>query len=188
LLYFFALKCVKISENRGKVALEQDIEFSVKIKEEDLYRFNLHHTYTSTQGIFSIVLFVLLIAVWIMRFTHLSPMYQLMYPLIAIIFVSYLPLTLKFRAKTQMTQEVFKYPLTYKFTEMGLVVTSPASEAPAELPWEYIYKVSTWKGYLLIYSSRINAYIIPSADIKNQYDSVIAFIKSHLEDYKLQIQ
>lgn len=168
--------------------MAQEIKFSVQIKETDLYRYNLHHAYTSNQGIFSIVLFTLLIVVWILRFAVLSPIYKLAYPLVAIIFLLYIPMNLKLRVKAQMAQEVFKHPLTYTLTDTGVAVSSPASEEPAELPWEYIYKVSTWKDYLLIYSNRINAYIIPKEDISLQYDQVVDFIKNHVEDYKLQIK
>ena len=166
----------------------QNIKFSVKIKEDDLYRFNLHHTYTGSQGIISVALFVLLIAIWILRFSVLSPIYRVFYPLIAVIFLLYIPLTLKVRVKAQMQQEVFSYPLTYELKDEGLWISSPASEEPAVLPWEYVYKVSTWKGYLLIYSNRVNAYIIPISDIFAEYNDTVAFIKSHVEDYKLQIK
>ena len=166
----------------------QNIKFSVKIKEDDLYRFNLHHTYTGSQGIISVVLFVLLIAIWILRFSVLSPIYRIFYPLIAVIFLLYIPLTLKVRVKAQMQQEVFSYPLTYELKDEGLWISSPASEEPAVLPWEYVYKVSTWKEYLLIYSNRVNAYIIPISDISAEYNDTVAFIKSHVEDYKLQIK
>ncbi|MBR5636336.1 MAG: YcxB family protein [Pseudobutyrivibrio sp.] len=165
-----------------------NIKFSVKIKEQDLFRFNLHHSYTSSQGILSVVLFVLLIAIWIMRFPLLSPLYRVFYPLIAIIFLLYIPMTLKLRVKTQMTQEVFQHPLTYEFVETGVKVSSPSTDEPAELPWEYVYKVSTWKDYLLIYSNRVNAYIIPKEDIQDVYDVAIDYIKNHVEDYKLQIK
>ncbi|MBP3261599.1 YcxB family protein [Pseudobutyrivibrio sp.] len=166
----------------------QNIKFSVKIKEDDLYRFNLHHTYTGSQGIISVALFVLLIAIWILRFSVLSPIYRVFYPLIAVIFLLYIPLTLKVRVKAQMQQEVFSYPLTYELKDEGLWISSPASEEPAVLPWEYVYKVSTWKEYLLIYSNRVNAYIIPISDISAEYNDTVAFIKSHVEDYKLQIK
>lgn len=166
----------------------QNIKFSVKITEDDLFRFNLHHSYTSSQGILSVVLFVLLIVVWILRFAVLSPLYRAFYPLIAIIFLLYIPLTLKARVKVQIKQEVFSYPITYELKDEGLWISSPSSEEPAVLPWEYIYKVSTWKGYLLIYSNRVNAYIIPIADILSDYDNIVAFMKSHIEDYKIQIK
>ena len=168
--------------------MEQNIKFSTKIEEQDLYRFNLHHAYTSSQGIFSVILFVLLITVWILRFNSLTMIYKMLYPLLAMVFVMYIPMSLKLRAKTQMQQEVFKHPLTYELKDDGILISSPAAEEPAELPWEYIYKVSTWKEYLLIYSNRINAYIIPKEDISGQYDNITAFIKAHVEDYKIQIK
>ena len=65
----------------------QNTSFSVKIKEEDLYRFNLHHAYTSSQGIISVVLFILLIVVWLLRFPQLSLIYKVLYPVIATVFL-----------------------------------------------------------------------------------------------------
>ena len=165
-----------------------NLKFSVKISQQDLYKFNLFHIYRSSQGILSVVLFVLLIAVWLMRFSVLSPLYRMFYPLVAVVVLLYIPMSLKLRVKAQMTQEVFQFPLTYELIETGIKVSSPASEEPAELPWEYIYKVSTWKEYLLIYSNRINAYIIPKDDIKDVYAPAIDYIKNHVEDYKLQIR
>ena len=166
----------------------QDIKFSVKIKEEDLYSYNIFHAYHSSQGIISIILFVLLVAVWILRFTTLSIAYRVLYPIVAVIFLLYIPLTLRARVKVQMKQDVFMYPLTYELKEDGLWISSQTADEPAELPWEYIYKIATWKGYLLIYSNRVNAYIIPIKDIQSEYSNIIDFIKLHVEDYKLQIK
>ncbi|SFI37313.1 YcxB-like protein [Pseudobutyrivibrio sp. OR37] len=166
----------------------QNIKFSVKIKEDDLYRFNLHHTYSTSQGLISVILFALLIVVWILRFPVLSPIYRLFYPLMAVIFLIYIPLSLKLRVKAQMQQEVFSFPLTYELKEDGIWISSPSAEEPAVLPWQYIYKVATWKDYLLIYSNRVNAYILPKADISGQYQDIVEYIKTHVEDYKLQIK
>ncbi len=80
------------------------------------------------------------------------------------------------------------HPLKYELLDSGLRVSSPTTEEPSELPWEYIYKISTWKDYLLIYSNRVNAYIIPKADIQNEYGAALDYIKNHVEDYKLQIK
>lgn len=165
-----------------------NLKFSTKITEEDLYRYNLHHTYTSNQGILSVILFVLLIAVWILRFQQLSLVYRVMYPAVAVVFLLYIPMSLKLRVKNQMLQEVFQHPLTYELTETGIVISSPTTEEPAELPWEYVYKISSWKDYLLIYSNRVNAYIIPMSDVEEQYTDIKEFVKNHVEDYKLQLK
>ena len=165
-----------------------NIKFSTQIKEEDLYKFNLHHAYTSNQGILSVVLFVLLMVVWLMRISQLRPVYLVMYPAVAIVFLLYIPLSLKLRVKAQMQQDVFMHPLNYELTETGIVISSPTTEEPAELPWEYIYKISVWKGYLLIYSNRVNAYIVPMSDITNQYEAIKEYVQNHVEDYKLQLK
>lgn len=168
--------------------MQKNVSFSVKITEQDLYRYNIHHAYTSTQGIFSIIVAALLIVAWVMKFDSLSVLYRILYPVIALLFLVYIPMNLKLKSKQQMTQEVFEHPLTYELKDTGIVVTSPAVDEPSELPWDYIYKIVTWKEYLLIYSNRINAYIIPRDDILDCYDDVIAVIKEHVEDYKLTIK
>jgi len=178
------LKLIKIRRRE----IVDSIRFDVKITEEDLYKYNLHHAYSSSQGIFSVVLFALLIVLWILRFPTMSNAYRVMYPLFAFIILIYIPMSLKLRAKNAINQAVFQHPLTYELKDDGIFISSPTTEEPAELPWEYVYKVSVWKGYLLIYSNRINAYIIPVESIESQYDSIVSFIKSHVEDYKLQIK
>ncbi|MCR5415666.1 MAG: YcxB family protein [Pseudobutyrivibrio sp.] len=166
----------------------QNISFSAKISEQDLYKYNMHHAYTSTQGIFSLIVSCLLIVVWIARFNTLSGVYIVAYPVVAVLFALYIPFTLKGKAKLQMQQDVFKFPLDYELTEEAIIISSPSAENPAELPWEYVYKVTIWKDYLLIYTNRINAYIIPKDQITESYDSILAFIKSHVEDYKYTIK
>ena len=42
-------------------------------------------------------------------------------------------------------------------------------EESAELPWEQIYKMVGTKSNVLVYSSRINAYIIPRAQLGDKY-------------------
>ena len=163
-----------------------NISFETQIKEEDLFKFNWHHALG--QRIMSLTLGSLLLLVLILKFDTLPVFWRMSYVLFAAIIIFYMPLTLKTRAKLQMQQEVFKHPIRYQLKDTGIVVTSPASEEPAELPWEYIYKVSTWKNYLLIYSNRVNAYIIPKEDIKDVYSSAVDYIKNHVEDYKIQIK
>jgi hypothetical protein len=165
-----------------------NIKFSTKITDDDLYRYNMHYAYTHNQGILSVVLFVLLIVVWILRFPQLRLVYQVMYPAVAFVFLIYIPMSLKLKSKAQMTQEVFQHPLTYELADSGIIISSPTTDEPAELPGEYVYKISTWKSYLLIYSNRVNAYIIPMADIAEDYDNIKEYIKQHVEDYKLQLK
>ena len=163
------------------------IRFSTQIKEEDLYKFNLHQAYRSTQGWFSIIVALLFLGTWVLKFSELNIQSKILCPVLALIVLCYLPFDLSRLAKNRMKQEVFQHPLNYEFTETGVVITSPTTDEPAELPWSYVYKISNWKDYLLIYSNRVNAYIIPMTDIEGQYSEIKEFIKNHVEDDKLQI-
>lgn len=168
--------------------MEQNVSFSTQVTEQDLYKFNIHHAYTSRQGIFSILVAVLILATWIMRFETLSQVYMILYPVVAMLFLFYIPFNLKLRAKQQSLQDVFSHPLNYNLSDSGIKITSPVADEPVDLPWEYIYKIVTWKQYLLVYTNRVNAYIIPKADIESSYDSVVTIIKNNVEDYKLTLK
>ncbi len=164
----------------------ENISFETQIKEEDLFRFNWHHALG--QRIMSLTLGILLLLVLMLKFDTLPVFWRMAYVLFAAIIIFYMPFTLKTRAKLQMQQEVFKHPIKYQLKDTGIVVSSPTSEEPAELPWEYVFKVATWKEYLLIYSNRVNAYIIPKEDIGDVYEPAVDYIKNHVEDYKIQIK
>ena len=168
--------------------MEESIIISGRISEKDLYRFNIYHAYTSSQGIFSIIVAVLFMATAIMRWSDLSDLYKVMYPLVAILFLLYIPMSLRLKAKNQILQPVFAEALTYKFTDEGLVVSSPTAEDEATLPWEYIYKVVAVNNCIYIFSNRVNAYIIPKEFFGDKYDVAIDFMKSHVDDYKLSIK
>ena len=164
------------------------ISFDAKVEEKDLYKYSMHHTYTSFQGIASVVAALLIFASMILRFDELSDTQRGFYVLIVFIFLAYMPVNIRMMAKKQALQEVFSKPLHYEFGEDGIAVTSPTSEDEAVLPWSYIYKIVTWKDYLLIYSNRVNAYIIPRSEVDSQYPAIKEYIESHVEDYKLTLK
>ena len=59
--------------------------------------------------------------------------------------------------------EVLRGTLHYEVDEEGLHVSQ--KEESALLPWKQIYKMVATKHNVLVYSSRINAYVIPRAQL-----------------------
>ena len=165
------------------------VKFDVKLTSEDMYRFNIHHAYTSLQGILSLVMGVFIIDVIIISGQFQEFITAVPYVALALIFLLYIPITLWFRSKRQiLMSDVLGEPLHYELTDEGIVVTSDALEEQALLPWKQVYKAVTTKYNFLIYSNRVNAYIIPKAQVEQQLSAIYDAFESHCEAYRLKIK
>lgn len=164
------------------------IEFDVRLNAEDMYRFNMYHAYTSMQGLLSLALGIIIICIIAFSEDFNDPMTAMPYVLLALLFFLYIPLTLRIRSKRQIrTSEVLRGPLHYEFVDDGIRVVAPDGE-DALLGWDYIYKAVTTKRQLLIYSNRINAYVIPREQIEAQLPEVCAALQEHCEAYRLHLK
>jgi len=165
------------------------ISFDAKITEQDLYRFNLRTVYSSSQGIISVVLAIAVLVIAFTKKEDFTGNQFALYVLVAILFAVYIPLDLKVRTKARLkTTASLRNPLHYELGEDGIRVVSEAAEEDALLPWEYVYKIVTTKNALLIYSNRVNAYIIPKEAVISQFPEISQFIKDHVDEYKLNLK
>ena len=106
---------------------------------------------------------------------------------VGILLLIYVPASLKLRVKqTMKTNKVLSGVLHYEISEEGIKVTS--GDESGELPWNLVYQVLTRKNSVLIYSNRVNAYIIPKDQLGDKYDTLIEIAKKSLESYRLKIK
>ena len=169
--------------------MDKNIEFTTKLTAKDMFAFNIRHTYTHFQGISTIIFGIVLIALAIYNRSGMSTTYFFLYIIIAILFMTYVPLTLYTRAVNRMKSDTaLSNPLKYQLTDDGIVVTSEAADDSATLPWDYVFKVVTTKKYLLIYSNRVNAYIIPKASVASIYPQLKEEFEQRVESYRLEMK
>jgi hypothetical protein len=110
-----------------------------------------------------------------------------MYIVVGLLFWFYIPVSLWFRAKaTIRTNEVLSGILHYEVSESGFHVTQ--GEETGDLPWDGIYKAVSTKKQILIYTTRINAYIIPREQIGEQYDAFVELAAKQLPSYRLRLK
>ena len=165
------------------------VKFDVKLTSQDMYRFNIHHAYTSLQGILSLVLGVFIIAVIIVSDQFRDFISALPYVALALVFFLYIPITLWFRSKRQIAMsEVLRETLHYELTDEGIVVKSDALDEEVLLPWGQVYKAITTRNNFLIYSNRVNAYIIPKAKTEDKLLEIYDAFEKHCEAYRLKIK
>ena len=82
--------------------------------------------------------------------------------------------------------EVLANPLHFSMTAKSIVVTQ--GEETGELPWEQVYKLISTKRQILIYSSRINAYIIPREQVADKYEALRTLAAEQLPDYRIRMR
>lgn len=161
-------------------------EFDVTITGRDMFRFNIYHAYHGFQGIIATLVGVWVLVMAGLTFGKVSVMNTILYIVFGILFLVYVPGTLYLRSKKQVSSsEVLKNALHYRIDDAGIHVSQ--GEQTADLEWKQIYKMVSTRTQLLIYSSRVNAYIIPKELIEEHYQTILGLAISHLESYRLKM-
>lgn len=161
--------------------------FDIKLEAKDLFRFNMYQTYTGLQGWISIILGILAFVMAGITFGHAETMYTILYIGVGILFLVYVPGSLWMRANaTIKTNTVLAGTLHYEVSEECIRVTQ--GEESGELPWDAVYKIVSNDKQVLIYSNRVNAYIIPRPQIGEQYDMFCRIAEKKLEKFRLKLK
>ncbi len=163
------------------------LELDVKLTEKDMYRFNMYHIYSGFQGIFSIIIAILIFVVAGVTWGNIEKTYSILYILFGIVFLLYMPLTLKLKSKQQLASNSgLRESLHYIFDETGIHVSQNGETA--DLEWKQVYKMVATGSNVLIYSSRINAFVIPRAVLGEQYEPLKQLAESKLEKYRIRMK
>lgn len=159
------------------------IELDVKITDKDMYRFHMYHMYHSFTGWFSVFIAIIAFALAGLTYGKLEITYTILYIVFGVVFLFYFPLTLKTRAKRQIAlSETLSGTLHYKIDEAGIEVSF--HEDSALLEWKQVYKMVSTKDNVLIYSSRVNAYIIPREILGGTYTQLQELAGTYLKKYQ----
>lgn len=168
--------------------MQMKVEFDINLNEKDLYQFSMYHNYTSFQGILSIFVGIAAFVAAVITREQVDPMYTVLYIFFGIAILLYMPITLRMSTRHQMAKsEQLKQTLHYRIDEEGITVMQ--REQTAVLPWNQVYRLKETKGNILIYSTRINAFIFPKEQLKSEaYESLKEIAKNNLEKYRYNIR
>ena len=158
-----------------------ELEFDVKIKTGDLYDYMLYHNYSHFSSILATILGALLIVIYCYDTT------SVIYLLVGIVAIAYLPVALFLRAKRQaIATPSFKEPLHYKLTDQGMEV-SQGGHVEIQV-WDDMNKAVSTPRSIIIYTSKLNAAIFPKKDLQDKTPLVIEFISTHMPPSKVKIR
>ncbi len=156
------------------------IELDIKIGAKELYDYMLMHTYNSSAGILGSGFGALLVVVGVLKG-------QILYVIFGLVLLCYLPWTLFLKSRQQAASNpAFAQPLHYVLDDNGLTISQ--GEETATQAWEDMVKaVSTGKS-IIIYTSRVNATIIPKEQTGDLYAAVVEMISTHMPPRKVKIR
>lgn len=164
-----------------------EVTFDIQLKPKDLFRFNMYQTYTTTQGPISIILAILVFVMAGVSFYKGDMSYGVMYGVGGVFFLVYIPVSLWLRARhTLAGNAVLSGVLHYTIGDEGIRVTQ--GEDSGVLPWDQIYKIVGTQKQVLIYSNRVNAYIIPREQLGDKYGSMAELAGTKLEKYRVRMK
>lgn len=156
-----------------------EMEFDVQITKKDLYDYQLHHAYTSPSGLFGTIVGCLFLVGF---FNTGTPLYLL----IGAFIILYFPWTLHIKAASQAQAPIFKRPLHYKLSEEGLEIS--AEEEKQLVPWDDITKASSTGKTILLYTSKINAFLFPKRELGERKGEFVQVISRYVAPDRVKIK
>ena len=159
---------------------EKELSFEVKVNATILYDYLLHHTYNSPAGILgSVVGAAFVVAAFITGRWSLAAG--------GAVLLLYLPVTLWLQAgKQAKLTPSFQKPLCYKLLAEGIEVSQ--EDTTQMCPWEQIYKVTSTRSSIVVYTSRVNAFLFARKDMGELTNEVIREISTHVSPDKVKIR
>lgn len=163
------------------------VKFDVNLERKHIFKFNMYQTYKSTQGVLSLVIPAIIFGRLYMNYQEMSIDQILMHTGLGILFLIYVPISLWIGAKKTLEKNsVLASTLHFEFTENTICVTQGPDKA--EFKWENIYKMVSTKELVLIYTNRINAYVIPKLQMGMDYIELTKLANAQLDKSRVHLR
>ncbi len=164
------------------------VVLDIKLEAKDLFRFNMQQAYRGMQGILSILLPILVFSYAVTSFGKVSIGSTLVYVGLGIVFLVYVPISLWLRVNKIVKDEnnALSKQLHYEFEEE--VIRVSVEEESVEFKWENIFQMKTSGPLLLVYTNRINAYVLPLKQVGNKYEELSKIAHRKLEKYRIKMK
>lgn len=163
------------------------IKIEVKMTVAAMYNFMLYHAYTRFSGIFGVV-FGIVSGVFGFRFINGGD-YQraFLFFFFCAIFIVGNPIMLYQKSRKQVKKTpMFQKPICYELNEEGIITSQ--GDAKTEVAWPDILKVVSTNASLIVYVTRMRAFILPKADLGEQYAAAVQLISTHMSPEKVKIR
>ena len=153
------------------------VSVDIKIGTKDMFYFFMRHNYACFSGIFSLFISIGAALLFIIRFQQYDITAKCLLAIVALLFTVIQPLQLLLKAANQIKRTpMFHEPIHYTFREDGLELSQ--HDQNGMIPWDQIMKIIDTGTYLIIYITRMRAYIFPKNQMK-EVDKINEMIQTY---------
>lgn len=160
--------------------MEKEIKMSIMIKSSDMFHFLVKHFYSHFSGIFGVILSLGAFVIFFLSIGKREPMQMIVLLVLALLFTVIQPLQFLIKANQQVKlNPMFKEPLLYTINSEG--VTVEQKEDKVLLLWADIRNIVESSKAIFVYSSTVNAFILPKEQMGEKCQGIKELIKENAD-------
>lgn len=158
------------------------IEFDVNITVKDMYDYNFYHNYRNIGGVLGILIGLICIVLCYLGYkSNANISYTLLMGFMGAFFTVITPFRIYIKSIQQVKlTPMFKKTLNYKIDAENITVSQ--EDQSAAMPLKDIWKVVDTGKSVIIYVTKVRAYIFPKRDIAEKYDKLCEILKANLTE------
>lgn len=155
---------------------------SVKMSFKPLYSYVLNTYYRSFSGFLGILLSIGSFVILGVFFSSLETGQKALFLVLGLAFTVINPFMLAFKTFKQLKLSVsYRKPLDYTFSDDGIKVAQ--GELSQEIKWSDICRIMMTNSMIAIYTSRVNAFVIPLTELGEEKGKIIASVVQFTASY-----
>lgn len=163
------------------------VKFEVKMTTKAMHDFLLYHTYSHMSGLIGAVFGVVTLGLGIRMWGQGDYNAAMMMFMFSSLFLIVTPFSLKSKAKTQVKKTpMFQNPISYELNEEG--ITTSQGDARTSVKWSELNKAVATNKSIIIYITRVRAFIFPRTDLGEQYTAVVQMVSTHMPPAKVKFR
>jgi hypothetical protein len=152
------------------------VSADITIGTKDMFYFFMRHNYACFSGLFGLFISLGALILLIVRFKQYETTAKCLLLLVALLFTVIQPLQLLLKAANQIKRSpMFSEPIHYTFRQDGLEISQ--KDQSGVIPWEQVMKAVDTGKYIIIYITRMRAYIFPKEQMEH-LDEIKEIIRS----------
>ncbi len=166
---------------KERVPVGRHYEIDAEITEQELRNFRLAHEYRRPA-----ILLVNVMAIFFIIYTAFSGVKGMNMGVtigLGILIILYYPFIIATKTKgIKNNSKIFQHTFHYMLDEEGLHLK--VDKDAVDVEWKYVRKLMVLKSSLVVYTGKNNAWIIPTKDMGDQKDEIIAFLQEKIQTGK----
>ncbi len=163
--------------------LSKEITLSVNMNANVLYDYLVYHAYSTSAGILGTCLGALGVLVFLAQ----PGVDRVMYLILGVILILYMPISLKLRSMQLMQfTEAYKKPLDYVLNSEGITVSQ--GDVSQTIEWDKCVKAVSTRQSIVLYTGKKNASIFPRRQLGDKLPALVAVFAENMDPKKVRIR